>query len=920
MLHRGAKRFIILIILVLLLIGSYVGFRGVSWQGTATTHTFWEGTAVFIAFFTSAMAYVRYYSQKHIFYLIMGVGFLGIALLDAYHAFVTSRYFVGSFISDLPVYVSRSEGTPRLFFGLVLSVSSLSSYITRHQKGRPLKEHHIYLLFLSLAIICLLIPLRLPNWQIYRPNFFLPRPQALVPALLLLPALFNYWRQQLWSRDVEQYLLILALLVGVINHSLFFSSSSQFFDTMFNIGHLLKDVSYLLVLSSLLISMFLTFQQAEMSIEVLQKEIKERQQAEVALRQSEIRLATVISSAPVVLFVLNPEGEITMAEGKGLQQLGYEASTLVGKGALELFADNPQIVTDVQQALSGVEFTSNIVIRNYVFETWYSPLQGEHGEIVGVIGVATDITESKQKETELRAARDAAETANRAKSTFLANMSHELRTPLAAIIGYSELLQEVAKSEGYHLLTPRLKKIEVSAHHLSEIIGDILDLSKIEAGRMDLLWEKFYVQPLVDNVEITVRPLMEKNNNRLLIEVEPNQERIYGDQTRLRQILVNLLSNAAKFTRQGEVRLRAYQKKVDPHTWIIFEVSDTGIGIAPEKLETLFIPFIQADVSTTREFGGTGLGLTISRHFAQMMGGDIMVKSIVGQGSTFTMRLPVLNKQPHVQITPYKPIVSRPLSASQRVALVIEDEFSNREFLIHYLEDEGFYVETAIDGPGGLTKAKLLEPDIIILDIFLPGMDGWTVLSTLKQDEILRNIPVVMATVVEEHARGFALGAVDYLLKPIEKPRLQAVLKKYCRVDESYVLIVEDDFNLRTIVTGMIQQDGKITVVEAENGRIALQRVAERMPNLIILDLMMPEMNGFEFLETLRQNPDWYHIPVIVLTAKELKAAERRRLNGFVERVLNKGSYDLNELGDVIQGLVTQNNVVVQEDKNYNRQ
>ena len=493
------------------------------------------------------------------------------------------------------------------------------------------------------------------------------------------------------------------------------------------------------------------------------------------------------------------------------------------------------------------------------------------GEQVGMMALYHDITE-------LLTARREAEAANETKSRFLASTSHELRTPLNAIIGYSEMLQEQAAEDGQDGYAADLGKIHSAGQHLLAVINDILDLSKIEAGKMELYLETVAVRPLVDDVVTTVRPLIAKHGNRFELLATDDLGSIRADATRLRQVLLNLLSNASKFTADGRIALAVARD--DGH--LTFQVSDTGIGMTEEQMGRLFQAFAQAEASTASKYGGTGLGLAISRRLCQMMGGDIAVASESGKGSTFTVRLPLAGAVP--EQSSWLPDEGR---AARGTVLVVDDDPGVRNLLGRFLSREGFRVETAPDGETGLRMARELIPTIITLDVMMPGMDGWTVLTTLKGDPALAGIPVVILSVVDEKPMGFALGVSEYLTKPIDRRGLAAVLAKYAPMSATRsVLVVEDDAATRATLRRTLEQHGW-QVDEAVNGRIALERVAERLPALVLLDLVMPEMDGFEFLEGLRRRavPP---VPVVVITAKDLTDEDRRRLNGGVARVVEK--------------------------------
>lgn len=511
----------------------------------------------------------------------------------------------------------------------------------------------------------------------------------------------------------------------------------------------------------------------------------------------------------------------------------------------------------------------------------------------------------KERTEELQETNLKLEAASRHKSEFLASMSHELRTPLNAILGYSEMLLEEAEDVGQEEFIPDLQKIHVAGRHLLTLINDILDLSKIEAGRMELFLETFDVAAMLRDIQTTIQPLVGKNANTLIVHTSPNLGSMRADQTRVRQSLFNLLSNACKFTEHGTITLDVSREMVDRSAWLTFQVSDTGIGMTPAQMGKLFQAFSQADASTARQYGGTGLGLAITRHFCQMMGGDVTVDSTWRHGSRFTMRLPaeVPDLRADVEARPEDAAAST-TPAMANTVLVIDDDPVVRDLMQRFLSKEGFHLETAAHAEEGLRRARALRPTAIVLDVLMPGMDGWSVLTALKADPELADIPVIMVTIVDNMSMGYALGATDYLTKPIDWNRLAAVLHKYrCAQPPCSVLLVEDDADMRDLLRRMLERAEWI-VLEASNGRTALERMAEKQPELILLDLMLPEMDGFAFIEALRQRDAWRAIPIIVVTAMDLTPEDRQRLNGYVERILQKGASSRAELLREVRDLV----------------
>jgi len=497
--------------------------------------------------------------------------------------------------------------------------------------------------------------------------------------------------------------------------------------------------------------------------------------------------------------------------------------------------------------------------------------------------------ESQAKSEQLAAA-------SHLKSQFLANMSHELRTPLNAIIGVTEMLQEDALEFKRQDEIEPLERVLRAARHLLALINDILDLSKIEAGKMDIHLEPFSVAPVVEDVRATIAPLAAKNGNRLVVHCPADVGSIYADQTRIRQALLNLASNANKFTLNGTVTIDVSRESIVTGDCINVAVTDTGIGMSQDQIDRLFQDFMQADASTTRKYGGTGLGLAISRRICQMMGGDIAVRSALGRGSTFTIRLPARVGEQHA---PVKRIARHPRRAAAPVEgaliLLIDDDEIVRDVMGRSLEREGFSVRHAAGGKDGLRLARELRPAAITLDVNMPDIDGWTVLAAIKGDPDLADIPVVLVTIEDNRTRGYSLGATEYMIKPVDRDQLVAALRGICNSDGRSVLLVDDDEIMRASLRRALEHEGW-AVEEANNGCVALDHLQHARPDVIMLDLLMPVMDGFEFLAAMRRQPQWNDIPVLVVTAKDLSAEERQRLNGDVERVMQKSASDLEEL------------------------
>ena len=524
------------------------------------------------------------------------------------------------------------------------------------------------------------------------------------------------------------------------------------------------------------------------------------------------------------------------------------------------------------------------------------------------IAVLTDVTELDEKEAELEhtikdleKAKNTANEANAAKSQFLANMSHELRTPLNAVIGLTEMLKEDAEDDGYTEYLEPLDRIHNASKHLLSLINDVLDLSKIEAGKIEIYLEAFNFSDLIQDIINTSETLAAKNNNRLTVNFEDEVQVIKSDQTRIKQIIYNLVSNACKFTENGTVTLNIrLAATITNQPLIEIEVEDTGIGMNEEQLQRLFKSFSQADSSTTRKYGGTGLGLTISRLLARLLGGDVTVKSEPNKGTVFTATFqPAELVESELNNSPVSVgIDERP---GQKRILVIDDDPTVLGLMQRHLDKEGFGVLTASDGNEGVKLAREAQPDAITLDVLMPGIDGWSVLRTLKADPETEHIPVIMASIIDEKGKGIGLGASEYLIKPVDRANLIQAVEKFIGQNVGRkILVVEDNESIRQSIDSVLVKNGYETDL-ASNGVEALKILSENedLPDLILLDLIMPEMNGFEFLVSFRESYS-QTVPVLVLTGADLSNQEKEFLSSSAIQVLNKSEYSND---DVVQRL-----------------
>jgi CheY-like chemotaxis protein/anti-sigma regulatory factor (Ser/Thr protein kinase) len=459
------------------------------------------------------------------------------------------------------------------------------------------------------------------------------------------------------------------------------------------------------------------------------------------------------------------------------------------------------------------------------------------------------------------------------------------------------MLEEEAEDQGLDDLIPDLQKIRSAGNHLLKLINDVLDLSKIEADKIELSPESFDINTLLQEIEFTVKPLMDKNGNRFQMGELDGLGEAFQDQTKLRQVVLNLLSNAAKFTHDGLVRLTAERSVHDGTDMLTINVIDSGIGVSQEQLEHIFDPFSQADSSTSREYGGTGLGLSISRKFCEMMGGSLTATSEKGKGSTFTMKVSTGTQKDSTAQNANEDVAAQ---AGAACVLVIDDDEHVRELMQRLLKREGYRTIVAATGEQGLELARSSRPDVITLDVLMPGKDGWSVLNQLKADPELAGIPVIMQSILDESNKAFMLGASDYLTKPIDRPKIIDAVQRLQKSQNRRALVVEDDARVRELTARWLTEEG-FEVRTASNGLEGLQAFLEIEPGLVILDLMMPAMDGFEFLEQIRQQAGKTNASIIVVTAKDLGAEDLERLNGGVERIIQKGSHKTDDILDEIK-------------------
>ena len=665
------------------------------------------------------------------------------------------------------------------------------------------------------------------------------------------------------------------------------------------------------------------------SLYLLVRFTRQRRESERAIAQQLAYTRAISTSLGEGVYVVDRQGKLSFMNPAAESALGWRESELAGRLMHDAIhhhhADGSAYPAPKCPILAVTHTGQSYANDDDVFfrkdgssfsVSYISAPINVAGEVYGAVLVFHDTTARKRSEIELRGARDAAESASRMKSLFLANMSHELRTPLNAIIGYSEMLMEEPDSP-VDQRDADLKKIQQAGKHLLSLINDILDLSKIEAGKMSVYLQPFSVCTLVADVSGTIRPLVAQNHNRLVIDCPDDTGGMHSDISKIRQVLFNLLTNALKFTSDGTVTLQARRSREHEQDWITFTVSDSGVGMTTQQIDRLFEAFSQAETSTSSKYGGTGLGLAISRQFCRMLGGDISVSSEPGSGSTFTVRLPAdapsTNAEPQPEAEPaahIKPSRSEaPILSPERVGgrvLVIDDDPAVRDLLARMLVGEGYEVKSTDSGQDAFDLAREWKPTAITLDVLMPQMDGWAVLRELKADPQLADVPVIILSIVgdQNRALGIALGASELITKPVDRSRLVRLLEHYRHdTDPLTILLVEDDEPTRQLLRRTLEAEGW-RIDQASNGKEALARLSQQQPAVILLDLMMPEMDGFEFIAQVRLHEQWRAIPVVVVTARELSERDRLQLNGSVQKILAKGPHSQQELLEEVRQMV----------------
>jgi diguanylate cyclase (GGDEF)-like protein/PAS domain S-box-containing protein len=674
--------------------------------------------------------------------------------------------------------------------------------------------------------------------------------------------------------------------------------------------------------------------------------------------ETQTYLKNVLDNSADIIITTNTEGRIVEFNNGASRLLGYSKGEVIGR-KVEDFWLKPDERHDVLKILDKEGYISNyetqlITKSGQIIDIslTLSYIRDSSGRVLGTVGISKDITEKKKLERaieernielhelnekleekviertrDLEKANRELEKSNKLKSQFIATMSHELRTPLNSILGFSELLMD----EAFGALTDKQKRyvsnINNSGSHLLQLINNILDIAKIESGKMELHYEAFSARQAISEVETVIKPLVNKKKQKLHITIDDKVSVIKADKVKFKQILYNLLSNAVKFTNDGhDIFLDADLIGGDDRSYFLknpnictgsesclrISVTDTGIGIKKEDHEKIFSEFEQVDSSFSRRYEGIGLGLALTKKLVELHGGEISVESEEGKESKFTVVIPLSDfALSEKTVKPYEPqaIKEEPVydvdvckkrRGESPLILVVEDDHSTSELLTLYLAHGGYRVAHAYNGETALSRIKELKPFAVLLDVMLPGKDGWEILQEIKSDPEIKDIPVIISSVVDNRDLGFALGASDYLVKPVDRTTLLKKLEELSFATKKgrmpvNILCIDDNDEVLELLTSILEPAG-YNIITANSSKQGIEKAIAYKPDLIILDLMMPEVDGFETAQILKSNPSTMDIPILILTAKDLTVDDKLRLAGKVENFIQKSHFTKEDL------------------------
>ena len=908
-----------LIVTVVLSLGCVL-LSGSSWHGTNQLHTLMEVLATTLALFVGVLALLRFYSKGGTDFLILGSGFIGVSLLDGYHAIVTSIWFKSEFPSELPSLITWSWLSSRMFLAAVLLVLYLIlEWKSKNKLPYNISPKVVYS-FIFISTLCsFLFFAFVPLPSGYFEEAFLYRPAELIPAALFLAALIGFFRLGDWKTNDLAHSIILAIIVNLIAQLIVMPYSSNLFDAQFDIAHLLKKLAYICLLTGLCISVFKAFQDAEIQSII-------RKKAQVSLESSEIRNRTIMNSLVDGLVSINDEGIIENINNSACQLFGYSKLEVLGKNIKILMPEPYQAEHDnylLNYKNTGdrkvIGKVRHVTGRRKNASIFPMDLSVSEMTIAGKIkysAIIRDDTERQHNENELISAKNQAQSATEAKSNFLATMSHEIRTPMNGVLGMVELLQDTQ-------LNPQqddiIRTISESGNSLLEIINDILEYSKVEAGKIELELITFNLERTIYDVTRLLLVKAEEKGIELIFYFHADcPHYVIGDAGRIRQIMLNLVGNAIKFTNVGQVLVEVKcLENIDDNLNISIDVIDTGIGLDNESRETLFDSFTQADNSTSRTYGGTGLGLTISKRLVEIMNGKIDVESEPGKGSRFWLEIELLKAD--------SPKKLEKIELNNERALIVDDNPVNLKILkeqlskLHMLVDE---TSNPLEVVSLMQSSQQTDKPykLVIIDNMMPVLCGADLGREIMTHDNINHIPLILltsATGMGDAAIFKDIGYSAYLTKPILSDFLYKTLTRVLGLSKddnqdrflTRHSVLEDEIENEKKV---IQLKGKVLLVEdivinqkvalglmncfeleidiANNGKEALEKYNHNTYDIILMDCQMPIMDGFEATQKIRETDKI--IPIIAVTANALSTdrekCELAGMNDYLAKPFNR--------------------------------
>ncbi|RDH85310.1 MAG: hypothetical protein DIZ80_02520 [endosymbiont of Galathealinum brachiosum] len=903
---------------IVLSLGSIM-LSGSSWQGSAYLHTLMEMLATVLALFVGLLALVRFYSRGGTEFLVLGSGFIGVSLLDGYHAVVSSIWFKAFLPSDLPSLIPWSWLASRMFLSIVvLLLYFILKWESENKVVNKLSPRMVYGFILITTLCSFLFFAFIPLPSGYFEDAFFYRPAELIPASFFALALIGFLKQGDWRTNIFTHWLILTIIVNLVSQLIVMPYSSSLFDVQFDMAHLLKKLSYLCVLTGLCISVFHAFKDAD-------SQAKFRKKTQISLEASEVRNRTMMNSLVDGLISINEKGTIENINNSACILFGYSKLEVLGKNVNILMPspyheNHDRYLSDYKETgnknvIGSSRHVSGLKKNGSVFPMDLSVSEMTISGKVKYSAIIRDDTERLRNENELINAKNEAQMAAEAKSNFLATMSHEIRTPMNGVLGMVELLQETKLDYRQEDI---VSTISESGSSLLEIINDILEYSKIEAGKLDIDSYTFNLERTIYDVTRLLLVKAEEKSIELIFYFHTDcPEYVNGDAGRIRQIMLNLIGNAIKFTDTGQVVIEVKLNK-DKEKNINISVSDTGIGLSNKQKDRIFESFTQADSSTSRTYGGTGLGLAISKQLIELMNGSLDVESEPGKGSKFWIDLSLTETE--------APEKLEKADLNNVKVLIVDDNPINLQILNEQLTKLGMIVDKTLN-PHDVIELMLTakrtneQYQLVIIDNMMPELSGDKLGINIIANDELKNTPLVLltsATGLGDAAKFNEIGFLAYLTKPILSELLYKTLSRVLSIDindkknerfltrhsviedeqeteknrpvlQGHVLLVEDILINQKVATGLMS-DFDITVDIANNGQEAIDKYKKNKYDIILMDCQMPIMDGFEATRIIRESDK--NLPIIAVTANALSSdrekCESAGMNDYLAKPFNR--------------------------------